>query len=832
MNARKTETIREKKRSTRSLPKRIPHIALLAILAAALCLVFAEPQQAACAQEDEWVFIGNTEITEYNDWKWHSCSEFSDAGWTAGSFRLSADRSRLELASLELSDTSGTGKIGLISASIPDLTIAFSGTNRIGTTGIYDSIYNSGDLTLAGDSSASTVQLDGKISCYEWNGGKERELTLESGTIVCCGTYASATKIAGADVTVRDGKLMSEFRDDLIVSGGSLTLKDYPISMGTVLTQTGGSVYLENILKGKSETSRNLFQEMNISGGTFRSETETGTLVVGGYQQTGGEVSIGYKAAGEARTEESAFAIIGYADISGGKLEVGGADSETGGALYCSLNLTITGGEVTAIAGDGTGLTVGGGFVVRGGTIHARNRLVGDTDGYGLQCTGLSMSGGKLILESRTAGMTINTSGKIFTSPGILPTTPEGGQNTGKKILDAAGEEVRQAVLQEILEAAPSRQDPPKIVEGTTVSEVVEKLFVECHFYDGSVGDIPLEALSYTLKSPSGYSSEVVPETAGIDVEISLANHKGRVLLPIDVVYPPPAFAAGETTCETITLEGDFDGPEIEIWRAESPEGPFQLVAGAVFGVSSWTDTKCRADTTYYYKARRNTLIFDSAAGSWIFSDFSDVVSATTDPMPPAPEPESAPVDREIKKPAGIRTYGSIAKGTMRIEFSPVKGAVNYSIAYRLAGKKTWTYRWTDRKTEFTVKNLKKGQLLEFKFAAFMNKNGTLYRGDYSKTSYRYFKNTPKGKVKAGKGVVTVKVKKVKGASGYVILYATNKNMKGQKAVYFKGKEKTSLKLKGLKKGKTYYISYRPYKEKKGKKYIGVRRKPVKIRMK
>ena len=260
---------------------------------------------------------------------------------------------------------------------------------------------------------------------------------------------------------------------------------------------------------------------------------------------------------------------------------------------------------------------------------------------------------------------------------------------------------------------------------------------------------------------------------------------------------------------------------EYIIERSASEDGEYEQIARTA--ETAWSDPAGFSRTFYY----RVTAVSGAKAGR-IRSEASQPLRITT----PDPTPEQVPVDPTIKKPAGIDTKGNVKTGAMKIFFKPVKDAANYSIAYRIAGTQEWTCRWTDGLTEYTVKNLKKGQLLEFKFAAYMENDGMLTRGDYCRTSFRYMKAVEKASVKAGKKSVTVKVRKVSGASGYQVLYASNKKMTGAKAVTFKGGKKTRLKVSGLKKGKTYYIRYRPYKTKGGKIYYGVLQKTVKVRVK
>lgn len=183
-------------------------------------------------------------------------------------------------------------------------------------------------------------------------------------------------------------------------------------------------------------------------------------------------------------------------------------------------------------------------------------------------------------------------------------------------------------------------------------------------------------------------------------------------------------------------------------------------------------------------------------------------------------EANRAKVNKVIKKPADITTISHFNYGKMDIYFSKVPGAQNYRVMYRKAGAKNWNYAWTKGQTHFTLTNLKKNGLYEFMFAAYKkNANGEWERGDYSQTSYRYYRKANIKKVKAGKKSASVKWTRDKAAIGYELFYATNPEMTNRKKIYIKGNKKTSATIKGLKKGKKYYIRVRSIKKSGGKNY-------------
>ena len=113
--------------------------------------------------------------------------------------------------------------------------------------------------------------------------------------------------------------------------------------------------------------------------------------------------------------------------------------------------------------------------------------------------------------------------------------------------------------------------------------------------------------------------------------------------------------------------------------------------------------------------------------------------------------------------------------------------------------------------------------MLVFRVAAFRTKsNGGLERGPYSDYSYRWYV-TSKVNVKAAKKSAIVKLSKVKGSTGYEVMYSTNTSL-AMKDNKFRslaaGKVKT--KIKGLKSGRRYYVKARPVKKYKGKLYRGI----------
>ncbi len=87
-------------------------------------------------------------------------------------------------------------------------------------------------------------------------------------------------------------------------------------------------------------------------------------------------------------------------------------------------------------------------------------------------------------------------------------------------------------------------------------------------------------------------------------------------------------------------------------------------------------------------------------------------------------------------------------------------------------------------------------------------------------------------KAKGAKKSANVSWKKVKGASGYIVLVSTSKNMKKPSKYVVKGGSKKKYKVKRLKSGKTYYVMVRPYKKKGGHRYDGITTTAKKVKVK
>lgn len=171
----------------------------------------------------------------------------------------------------------------------------------------------------------------------------------------------------------------------------------------------------------------------------------------------------------------------------------------------------------------------------------------------------------------------------------------------------------------------------------------------------------------------------------------------------------------------------------------------------------------------------------------------------------------------------------------LNVKWKKSIGATGYEV-YR-ATKKNGSYKKIKTITKGTTLSYKNSKLTTgktyyYKVRPFRKSGGTTRYGSYSSVRSSKVKPVkPSVSSTAGKRKITVKWKKVTGASRYVIYRATKKSGKYKKIATAKS-SKRSYTNSRLKKGKRYYYKVRAYRTVKGKKiysdYSGYTTKKVK----
>ncbi len=160
-------------------------------------------------------------------------------------------------------------------------------------------------------------------------------------------------------------------------------------------------------------------------------------------------------------------------------------------------------------------------------------------------------------------------------------------------------------------------------------------------------------------------------------------------------------------------------------------------------------------------------------------------------------------------------TVSATAKsGSVKLSMKKVSGATGYEV-YKLSGK-SYKRVYKGKSTSVTVKGLKAGTTYTFRVRAYAVRGKKTATGSYTKLQCPAKLKTPSVSVSAAKKSLNVSYKKVSGATGYRVYYATSKNGKYQYAGATKSRKFT---LRGLRAKKTYYVKVRAYKTVNGKNY-------------
>ena len=167
--------------------------------------------------------------------------------------------------------------------------------------------------------------------------------------------------------------------------------------------------------------------------------------------------------------------------------------------------------------------------------------------------------------------------------------------------------------------------------------------------------------------------------------------------------------------------------------------------------------------------------------------------------------------------------------------YDRVPGATSYDLAYKHANSSTWTIRNVGNTVRGRMNKLSIRGLYQVKVRA--RKAETDYYkpavGDFSPEVYRYFFTVQKIRLASKrKGSFTISWNKDPGATGYQVMFTTNRNGAGAaKNINNIGANGTSFTKSGLQSGRTYYVQIRAIKRYKGKNYIGNISKPIPVKI-
>ena len=205
----------------------------------------------------------------------------------------------------------------------------------------------------------------------------------------------------------------------------------------------------------------------------------------------------------------------------------------------------------------------------------------------------------------------------------------------------------------------------------------------------------------------------------------------------------------------------------------------------------------------------------------------------------------------EYTKPTGkiiIRnTIANSARKTNTVVWdkSKIRGANGYEINWKARGASKWASRKVGNVTRGDTSGLTIGGLYEIRVRPYLSLNSGSYvvYGSWSPTVYRYFYTTQRIRLASkSKGSFTMSWARDSRASGYQVLYTTNKNGAGAaNNIKSVGPLASSITVRDIKvngkttrlqSGRTYYVQVREYRKIGSITYYGNISCPVAVKVK
>ncbi len=176
---------------------------------------------------------------------------------------------------------------------------------------------------------------------------------------------------------------------------------------------------------------------------------------------------------------------------------------------------------------------------------------------------------------------------------------------------------------------------------------------------------------------------------------------------------------------------------------------------------------------------------------------------------------------------------------------SKIRGANGYEINWKARGASKWASRKVGNVTRGDTSGLTIGGLYEIRVRPYLALYSSSYvvYGSWSPTVYRYFYTTQRIRLASkSKGSFTMSWARDGKASGYQVLYTTNKNGSGAaKNIKTVGSLASSITVRDIKvngkttrlqSGRTYYVQVREYRKIGSKTYYGNISRPVAVKVK
>lgn len=253
------------------------------------------------------------------------------------------------------------------------------------------------------------------------------------------------------------------------------------------------------------------------------------------------------------------------------------------------------------------------------------------------------------------------------------------------------------------------------------------------------------------------------------------------------------------------------------------PGDPDNYKLGETKG-TSLTLTIDDLDTHYIVVACRN---YDSTTGKWVSGSYGNPIevridpnwSGTVEPDPVEPDPIETPDPAPTISKLSTPTVAKDSYKSVKVSWKKVSGVDGYQI-YRSKSKSTGYTKLATTSSTSKVVSANVGQGYYYKVRAYKKQNGKTYYGSFSSPKgYRNYMSKPSFSVSStSKKKAKATWKKVSGASGYYVQFASNSSFTKSLKKVKVNSSKLSATISGVSSGKYQYVRVSCYKTINGKK--------------
>lgn len=247
------------------------------------------------------------------------------------------------------------------------------------------------------------------------------------------------------------------------------------------------------------------------------------------------------------------------------------------------------------------------------------------------------------------------------------------------------------------------------------------------------------------------------------------------------------------------------------------PGDPDNYKLGETKG-TSLTLTIDDLDTHYIVVACRN---YDSTTGKWVSGSYGNPIEVRIDPNwsgtvepDPIETPDPAPTISKVSTP----TVAKDSYKSVKVSWKKASNVDGYQI-YRSKSKSTGYTKLATTSSTSKVVSANVGQGYYYKVRAYKKQNGKTYYGSFSSPKgYRNYMSKPSFSVSSpSKKKAKATWKKVSGASGYYVQFASNSSFTKSLKKVKVNSSKLSATISGVSSGKYQYVRVSCYKTINGK---------------